>query len=210
MGSDEDWESATNGLKNALEKLGLNYILNEGDGAFYGPKIDFHLEDSLGRTWQCGTIQLDFQMPINFGLEYVDENGEKQKPIMIHRVCFGSIERFIGILTEHFAGKFPAWLAPTQVKVLLVSEKSAEWGEKVYKALKDNGFRVEIDRRNEKIGYMIRESQMVERVPYSVIIGAKEMENGTVSVRDRDTNETSVYTLDEFIEILSNKVKNRI
>ncbi len=210
MGSDEDWESATNGLKNALEKLGLNYVLNEGDGAFYGPKIDFHLEDSLGRTWQCGTIQLDFQMPINFNLEYVDENGEKQKPIMIHRVCFGSIERFIGILTEHFAGKFPAWLAPTQVKVLLVSEKSAEWGEKVYTALKNSGFRVEIDRRNEKIGYMIREAQMIERVPYSVIIGTKEMENGTVSVRNRDTNETSVYTLDEFIAMLSNQVKNRI
>lgn len=210
MGSDEDWEAATNGLKNALEKLGLNYVLNEGDGAFYGPKIDFHLEDSLGRTWQCGTIQLDFQMPINFNLEYVDENGEKQKPIMIHRVCFGSIERFIGILTEHFAGKFPMWLAPTQVKVLLVSEKSAEWGEKVYTALKNSGFRVEIDRRNEKIGYMIREAQMIERVPYSVIIGAKEMENGTVSVRNRDTNETSVYTLDEFIAMLSNQVKNRI
>ena len=210
MGSDEDWDAATNGLKNALEKLGLNYILNEGDGAFYGPKIDFHLEDSLGRTWQCGTIQLDFQMPINFGLEYVDENGEKQKPIMIHRVCFGSIERFIGILTEHFAGKFPAWLAPTQVKVLLVSEKSAEYGEKVYTTLKDNGFRVELDRRNEKIGYMIREAQMIERVPYIVIIGVKEMEDGTVSVRNRDTNETSVYKLDEFVAMLTNSVKNRI
>lgn len=150
MGSDEDWEAATQGLKGALDKLGLPYTVNEGDGAFYGPKIDFHLEDSIGRTWQCGTIQLDFQMPLNFGLEYVDENGEKQRPIMIHRVCFGSIERFIGILTEHFAGKFPVWLAPTQVKVLLVSEKSEAWGQEVYEALKAAKVRVEFDNRNEK------------------------------------------------------------
>ena len=210
MGSDEDWAAATDGLKNALEKLGLEYIINEGDGAFYGPKIDFHLEDCLGRTWQCGTIQLDFQMPINFELEYVDENGEKQRPIMIHRVCFGSIERFIGILTEHFAGKFPAWLAPVQAKVLLVSEKSAEYGRKVYSALKDAGFRCELDERNEKIGYMIREAQMVEKVPYIIIIGAKEVEENIISVRNRDTNQTETFTLDDFIAKLSNETKNRI
>ncbi len=210
MGSDEDWESATEGLKSALEKLGLNYIINEGDGAFYGPKIDFHLEDSLGRTWQCGTIQLDFQMPINFGLEYMDETGAKQRPIMIHRVCFGSIERFIGILTEHFAGKFPAWLAPVQAKVLLVSEKSADYGKQVFDALKNAGFRCELDTRNEKIGYMIREAQVVERVPYIIIIGAKEVEQNLISVRNRDTNETTTYTLDDFIAKLTNETKNRI
>ena len=210
MGSDEDWESATNGLKMALEELKLPYTINEGDGAFYGPKIDFHLEDSLGRTWQCGTIQLDFQMPINFNLDFVNEKGEKERPIMIHRVCFGSIERFIGILTEHFAGKFPLWLAPMQTKVLLVSEKSLDYGNKVYKALKDAGLRVQIDTRNEKIGYMIREAQMVDRVPYIVIIGAKEVESQTVSVRNRDTNETTSYTLNEFIDKLIEENKNRI
>jgi threonyl-tRNA synthetase len=210
MGSDEDWESATEGLKSALEKLGLNYIINEGDGAFYGPKIDFHLEDSLGRTWQCGTIQLDFQMPINFGLEYMDETGAKQRPIMIHRVCFGSIERFIGILTEHFAGKFPAWLAPIQAKVLLVSEKSADYGKTVYDALKKAGFRCELDTRNEKIGYMIREAQAVERVPYMIIIGQKEVEENIVSVRNRDTLQTETYSLEEFVAKITKEIKERI
>lgn len=210
MGSDEDWEAATNGLKGALEKLGLPYTINEGDGAFYGPKIDFHLEDSLGRTWQCGTIQLDFQMPLNFNLEYIDENGEKQRPIMIHRVCFGSIERFIGMLTEHFAGKFPVWLAPTQAKVLLVSEKSAEYGREVYEALRKAGVRVEMDNRNEKIGYMIREAQTVGRVPYMVIIGQQEVENGTVSVRYRDTAQNETMTLDEFIEKITTEIKERV
>ncbi len=210
MGSDEDWEAATNGLKNALEKLGLPYTINEGDGAFYGPKIDFHLEDSLGRTWQCGTIQLDFQMPQNFELEYVDENGEKQRPIMIHRVCFGSIERFIGVLTEHFAGKFPVWLAPTQAKVLLVSEKSAEYGEKVYEALRAAGVRCEMDRRNEKIGYMIREAQLVDRVPYMVIIGQQEVENGTVSIRYRDTAQNETMSLDEFIAKITSEIRDRV
>ena len=210
MGSDEDWEAATNGLKNALEKLGLEYIVNEGDGAFYGPKIDFHLEDSLGRTWQCGTIQLDFQMPLNFGLEYTDENNEKQRPIMIHRVCFGSIERFIGIITEHFAGKFPVWLAPVQAKVLLVSEKSAEMAEKVYSALRAEGIRCELDNRNEKIGYMIREAQMVDRVPYMVIIGQKEVETNTVSVRYRDTAQTETMTVDEFVAKIVRETKERL
>lgn len=209
MGSDEDWEAATQGLKGALDKLGLPYTINEGDGAFYGPKIDFHLEDSLGRTWQCGTIQLDFQMPLNFGLEYVDENGEKQRPIMIHRVCFGSIERFIGILTEHFAGKFPVWLAPTQVKVLLVSEKSEAWGQEVYEALKAAKVRVEFDNRNEKIGYKIRQAQLVDRVPYMVIIGEKEADDKTVSLRYRDTTATEVMTLDDFIAKVVTETRER-
>ena len=209
MGSDEDWEAATQGLKGALDKLGLPYTINEGDGAFYGPKIDFHLEDSIGRTWQCGTIQLDFQMPLNFGLEYVDENGEKQRPIMIHRVCFGSIERFIGILTEHFAGKFPVWLAPTHVKVLLVSEKSEAWGQEVYEALKAAKVRVEFDNRNEKIGYKIRQAQLVDRVPYMVIIGEKEAEDKTVSLRYRDTTATEVMTLDDFIAKVVTETRER-
>ena len=209
MGSDEDWEAATSGLKTALEKLNLPYTINEGDGAFYGPKIDFHLEDSLGRTWQCGTIQLDFQMPLNFQLEYINEKGEKERPIMIHRVCFGSIERFIGIITEHFAGKYPVWLAPTQAKVLLVSEKSAEYGTEVYEALRNAGIRTELDSRNEKIGYMIREAQMVDRVPYMVIIGQEEVANKTVSVRHRDTAKTETMPLSDFIEKIKKEIKER-
>jgi threonyl-tRNA synthetase len=209
MGSDEDWNAATEGLKGALEKLGLPYVINEGDGAFYGPKIDFHLEDSLGRTWQCGTIQLDFQMPINFELEYTDENGEKQRPIMIHRVCFGSIERFIGIITEHFAGKFPAWLAPVQVKVLPVSEKTLDYAKGIYEQLMAAGIRCQLDERNEKIGYKIREAQAVDHVPYMLILGAKEAENGTVSVRNRDTLETTEMNSAEFITSLCEDIKNR-
>ena len=210
MGSDEDWEAATNGLKDALESLGLDYIINEGDGAFYGPKIDFHLRDSLGRTWQCGTIQLDFQMPLNFQLEYTAEDGSKQRPIMIHRVCFGSIERFIGILTEHYAGKFPVWLAPTQVKVLPVSEKSMEYSKQVYDAIRLSGIRTELDERNEKIGYKIREAQQVERVPYMLVIGAKEVEAGTVTVRNRDTGESTTMSLDDFIAKVQKETKERV
>ena len=198
MGSDEDWEAATNGLKSALEKLGLDYIINEGDGAFYGPKIDFHLQDSIGRTWQCGTIQLDFQMPINFQLEYNDENDQRQRPVMIHRVCFGSIERFIGILTEHFAGKFPVWLAPVQVKVLPVSDKTNAYAEQVYEELKAAKIRVTFDDRDEKIGYKIREAQMVDRAPYMLILGQKEAEEGSISVRNRDTGETETMSLAAF------------
>ena len=209
MGSDEDWEAATNGLIKALEKLNMPYIVNEGDGAFYGPKIDFHLRDSLGRTWQCGTIQLDFQMPLNFGLEYIAEDGSRQRPIMIHRVCFGSIERFIGILTEHFAGKFPTWLAPTQVKVLPVSDKSMDYAKEVYEALRGKMIRCELDTRNEKIGYKIREARQVDRVPYMLIIGAKEVETNTVSVRDRDTDQTVTMKLDEFLDKLCKEIKGR-
>ena len=209
MGSDEDWEDATNGLKTALESLGMPYILNEGDGAFYGPKIDFHLRDCLGRTWQCGTIQLDFQMPLNFQLEYVAEDGTKKRPIMIHRVCYGSIERFIGILTEHFAGKFPTWLAPVQVKVLPVSDKSMDYAKTIYQALKDQKIRVELDDRNEKIGYKIRSARQIDRVPYMVILGEKEVQEGTISVRDRATDETFTCTLEEFQQLMARKIANR-
>ncbi|HBW05189.1 MAG TPA: threonine--tRNA ligase, partial [Clostridiales bacterium] len=176
---------------------------------FYGPKIDFHLEDTLGRTWQCGTIQLDFQMPLNFGLEYVDENGERQRPIMVHRVVYGSIERFIGILTEHFAGKFPTWLAPIQVKVLPVSEKHDEYARKVYEALRAAKIRTEYDDRNEKIGYKIREAQVVDRVPYMLVIGQQESDNGTVAVRYRDTAETKTMSLDEFVNFVSEEIRTR-
>ncbi len=210
MGSDADWEAATDGLRNALEKLGLPYIINEGDGAFYGPKIDFHLEDSLGRTWQCGTIQLDFQMPINFGLEYTDEKGEKQQPIMIHRVCFGSIERFIGILTEHFAGKFPTWLAPVQARVMTLPGTDHTFANEVYARLKAAGVRVELDDRNEKIGYKIREARQEVRVPHMVIIGGKEIETGTVSVRNRDTDATTSMSVDELVSMITAEIKDRV
>ena len=209
MGSDEEWEAATNGLKEALDNLDLPYEINEGDGAFYGPKIDFHLKDSIGRTWQCGTIQLDFQLPQNFDLTYTDENNQKQRPIMLHRVCFGSIERFVGILTEHYAGKFPVWLAPIQAKVLLVSGKCVEYGNRVYNALRNAGIRCELDDRNEKIGYMIREAQVVDRVPYMLIIGQKEAENGTISIRNRDNAKTETMTLKDFIDKLINEIQNR-
>ena len=208
MGSDEDWDAATNGLKTALEQLDMPYIINEGDGAFYGPKIDFHLRDSLGRTWQCGTIQLDFQMPLNFQLEYVDENGCKQRPIMIHRVCFGSIERFIGILTEHFAGKYPTWLAPVQVKVLPVSEKTLDYAKTVADKLNAAGVRVVLDSSNEKIGYKIRAAQQVDRVPYMLVLGPKEAEAGNISVRDRK-GETSQWELDAFVAKITQDIRDR-
>lgn len=209
MGSDEDWEAATDGLKAALAKMGLDYTINEGDGAFYGPKIDFHLRDSLGRTWQCGTIQLDFQMPLNFNLEYVDEKGERQRPIMIHRVCFGSIERFIGILTEHFAGKFPVWLAPTQAKVLTLPGTDETYAREVYEKLRGAKVRVELDDRNEKIGYKVREARQVDRVPYMLIIGKNEIENKTVSVRDRETDKTESMTMQQFTDMLLDKIQKR-
>ena len=208
MGSDEDWAAAEEGLKVALDKLGMDYVVNEGDGAFYGPKIDFHLEDSLGRTWQCGTVQLDFQMPQNFDLTYVDADGEKKRPIMLHRVCFGSIERFIGILIEHFAGKFPVWLAPMQVKVLPVSEKSRDYAHEVTEQLEAAGIRVVCDDRDEKIGYKIREARGVDRVPYMLILGEKEVEAGNISVRDR-TNETVPMGVDEFIAKVREEIDTR-
>lgn len=208
MGSDEDWEMATNSLREALDEMGYDYIINEGDGAFYGPKIDFHLEDSLGRTWQCGTIQLDFQLPLRFEAEYTGADGEKHRPIMIHRVLLGSIERFIGILIEHYAGKFPAWLAPVQVKVLPISDKNAAYAKNVYDALKKSHIRCEIDERPEKIGYKIREAQL-EKVPYMLVAGAKEEENHTVAVRYRDSGENVTMTLDEFTEMLKNEIEER-
>ena len=197
MGSDADWEMATDALRGALEDLGLDYVVNEGDGAFYGPKIDFHLEDSIGRTWQCGTIQLDFQMPQRFELEYTGADGEKHRPIMIHRVAFGSIERFIGILIEHYAGKFPTWLAPVQVKILPVSEKFADYAKEVSDSLKAAGIRVETDDRNEKLGYKIRSAQM-EKVPYMLIVGEKEVEEKAVSVLKRDEGDIGSMKVEEF------------
>ena len=208
MGSDEDWETATNGLKSALDDLGLDYIVNEGDGAFYGPKIDFHLEDSLGRTWQCGTIQLDFQLPMRFNAEYTGEDGEKHQPIMIHRVVFGSIERFIGIIIEHFAGKFPTWLAPVQVKVLPVSEKSHDYAAAVYEKLKASGIRAEIDNRDEKIGYKIREAQL-KKIPYMLILGENESSTGCVSVRSRDNGDLGSNNLDDFIKDIKAEIESK-
>ncbi len=208
MGSDEDWERAEAGLKEALERLGKDYVINEGDGAFYGPKIDFHLEDCLGRTWQCGTVQLDFQMPQNFDLEYVDADGSKKRPIMLHRVCFGSIERFIGIIIEHFEGKFPTWLAPCQVKVLPVSEKSRDYARGVTEQLEAAGIRAVLDERDEKIGYKIREARNIDRPPYMLIIGEQEVEAGNISVRDR-SNETHAEELAAFIERVRAEIDER-
>lgn len=210
MGSDADWEEATSGLRQALDDLGLDYLVNEGDGAFYGPKIDFHLQDSLGRTWQCGTIQLDFQLPLNFEAEYIDEKGEKQRPIMIHRVVYGSIERFLGILTEHYAGKFPVWLAPVQAKVLPVSEKSAAYAKEVYQSLRQAKIRCALDARSEKIGYKIREAQQVGRVPYMLVIGAKEQEEGTITVRSRDTAASVTMSLADFIAKVKQETEERL
>ena len=198
MGSDEDWERAEQGLKDALDAMGIEYVINEGDGAFYGPKIDFHLTDCLGRSWQCGTIQLDFQLPHNFQLEYIDSDGTKKQPIMIHRAGFGSFERFIGILTENYEGKFPVWLSPCQVKVLPVSEKSRPYAHEVADKLAAAGIRVKVDDRDEKIGYKIREARSLDRVPYMLILGEQEVEAGNISVRDR-SNETHIAELDEFI-----------
>ena len=208
MGSDEDWEMATEALRGALDDLGLPDVVNEGDGAFYGPKIDFHLEDSIGRTWQCGTIQLDFQLPLRFNCEYIGADGEKHRPIMIHRVAFGSIERFIGILIEHFAGAFPTWLSPVQVKVLPISDKYMEYGEKVKAALEVANIRTEIDTRAEKIGYKIREARL-QKIPYMLVVGAKEEEENTVSVRSRFAGDEGAKSLDDFIAAITEEIKNR-
>ena len=208
MGSDEDWAAAEAGLKTALDQLGMEYEVNEGDGAFYGPKIDFHLQDSIGRTWQCGTVQLDFQMPQNFNLEYTDHDGSKKRPVMLHRVCFGSVERFIGILIEHYAGKFPVWLAPTQVKILPVSEKSRDYAHKVAEQIEAAGIRVTVDNRDEKIGYKIREARSIDRVPYMLILGEKEAAEGNISVRDR-SNETVPSTVEDFCAKVKEEIRTR-
>lgn len=206
MGSDEDWEVATHGLQSALDDLQMEYVVNEGDGAFYGPKIDFHLEDSIGRTWQCGTIQLDFQLPQRFEAEYVGADGEKHRPIMIHRVVFGSIERFIGILIEHYAGKFPLWLAPVQAKILLVSDVYTDYAKEVLEELRSAGIRVELDDRNEKLGYKIREAQM-DKVPYMLIVGQKEKDENQVSVRSREDRDLGSLDIHEFIQKVKSEVE---
>ncbi len=208
MGSDEQWEIATKALENALNKTNSKYKINEGDGAFYGPKIDFHLEDSIGRTWQCGTIQLDFQMPERFDLTYIGEDGEKCRPIMIHRVVFGSIERFIAILTEHFAGAFPLWISPVQCKVLPISKAQHSKAFEIFKELSKHNFRVEFDDRNEKIGYKIREAQL-EKVPYMLIIGDKEIEENKVAVRSRKNGDLGSISLAEFINKISEQIKTK-
>lgn len=209
MGELADWDMATNALKDALEELGREYVINEGDGAFYGPKIDFHLEDCLGRTWQCGTIQLDFQLPERFELEYTGEDGGKHRPVMLHRVVFGSIERFIGILTEHYAGGFPTWLAPVQVRILPVTDRNLAYAEGVNKLLLEEGIRSEIDSRSEKVGYKIRQAQ-VEKVPYMIVLGDKDEAAGIISVRDRKTTETTQMETSEFVEKIMYEIKKRL
>ena len=208
MGSDEDWEMATDALRSALDELQLPYVVNEGDGAFYGPKIDFHLVDCIGRTWQCGTIQLDFQLPQRFELEYVGADGEKHRPIMIHRVAFGSIERFIGILIEHFAGAFPTWLAPVQVKVLPISDKYMDYAQSVLNKLTEAGIRAEVDTRAEKIGYKIREAQTA-KIPYMLVVGQKEEEENTVSVRSRADGDEGARSLDTFIADILKEIETK-
>ena len=208
IGSEEDWEVATNGLKAALDEMNLPYVINEGDGAFYGPKIDFHLEDSIGRTWQCGTIQLDFQLPMRFEAEYMGADGQKHRPIMIHRVVFGSIERFIGILIEHFAGKFPAWLAPMQVKVLPITDRNNEYTDELIAKMQACGIRCTADKRQEKTGFKIREAQL-SKVPYMLVLGDKEQEEGTVAVRRSGSMQTETMKADDFIAMLADEIANK-
>ena len=208
IGSDEDWKVATQGLKDALDEIGKDYVINEGDGAFYGPKIDFHLTDAIGRTWQCGTIQLDFQLPQRFDLEYTGDDGEKHRPIMIHRVIYGSIERMMGVLIEHFAGVFPLWLAPEQVRVLALTERNNDYAEQIRNQLFDLGFRAEVDTRNEKIGYKIREALSM-KVPYLIIVGDEEEKNKTISIRGRKFENQSGLILEDFVERLKNEVNSK-
>lgn len=208
MGSDEDWEMATTALKHALDDLKIDYVINEGDGAFYGPKIDFHLTDAIGRTWQCGTIQLDFQLPQRFELEYVGEDGEKHRPIMIHRVIYGSLERFLGILIEHFAGAFPLWLAPVQVKILSLTDRNEGYARKIYDKLFEKGLRVELDVRNEKIGYKIREALSM-KIPYLIIVGDEEEKNDTISIRGRGFENASGLKLDAFMDRLNQEILSK-
>ncbi|MDO4281152.1 MAG: threonine--tRNA ligase [Peptococcaceae bacterium] len=208
MGSDELWEKATDGLRSALAAVGKDYTLNPGDGAFYGPKIDFHLKDSLGRTWQCGTIQLDFQMPEKFDMAYIGEDGEKHRPVMVHRTVFGSIERFIGILTEHFAGAFPSWMAPVQAMIIPITSDQAAYADELAASLKEKGVRVEVDHRSEKMGYKIREAT-VQKIPYMLVVGAKEAENGTVSLRSYKNGDEGVKNFDDFAVALCEEIANR-
>ena len=208
MGDEKDWEFAQNTLKEAITEMGKSYVVNEGDGAFYGPKLDFHLEDSLGRTWQCGTIQLDMQLPERFELEYVGADGEKHRPVMIHRVVFGSIERFIGVITEHFAGAFPTWLAPVQVKVMPITDRVDDYAKQIAKRLDEHGFRVETDLRNEKIGYKIREAQTA-KIPYMLVVGQKEEEENTVSVRSRAAGDEGARSLDTFIADILKEIETK-
>lgn len=208
MGSDEDWDKAIMALREALEEKGVEYRINEGDGAFYGPKIDFHLEDSIGRTWQCGTIQLDFQMPEKFDLTYVGADGEKHRPAMVHRTIFGSIERFIGILTEHFAGAFPLWISPVQVKILPLAEKHHDYAKKIYDSFREKVIRVDVDYRNEKIGYKIREAQM-QKIPYMIIIGDKEVESNQLSLRSRSEGDLGTIAVDDFIDRALKEIKEK-
>ena len=208
IGTEAEWEVTTNHLRSALESMGKDYVINEGDGAFYGPKLDFHLEDSLGRTWQCGTVQLDSQMPERFELDYVGSDGEKHRPMMIHRVVFGSIERFIGILTEHYGGAFPTWLAPVQVKVLPITDRTADYADEITKKLSDKGFRVEVDHRSEKVGYKIREAQL-EKVPYMLVLGDKEAEAGQVAVRARSGEDLGAMDYAAFEAMLLEEVNTR-
>ena len=208
MGDEKDWDFAQDTLKEAITEMGKSYTVNEGDGAFYGPKLDFHLADSIGRTWQCGTIQLDMQLPERFELEYVGEDGAKHRPVMIHRVVLGSIERFIGVITEHFAGAFPTWLAPVQVKVMTITDRSRPWAEEVTRRLEAAGVRVEADLRNEKIGYKIREAQSL-KIPYMLVIGDKEAEAGQVAVRTRAGGDKGAMPLDAFTETLLSQIKAR-
>ena len=208
MGSDEDWELATDALRSALDELNLDYVVNEGDGAFYGPKIDFHLTDAIGRTWQCGTIQLDFQLPQRFELEYTGEDGAKHRPIMIHRVVYGSIERFMGILIEHFAGAFPVWLAPEQVRILPITDRANEYGSKILAQLQSVGLRASLDDRNEKVGYKIREAATM-KIPYQIIIGDEEVANQTISIRGRGNENKSGLKLADFVERILEEIKTR-
>ena len=209
MGSDELWEKATSGLMQALEEVGMSYTLNPGDGAFYGPKIDYHLEDSLGRTWQCGTIQLDFQMPEKFDMTYIGEDGERHRPVMVHRAILGSMERFIGILTEHFAGAFPIWLSPVQTIILPITDDQADYAREIAQKLKKAGVRAEVDYRNEKIGYKIREAQM-QKIPYMLVVGKKEVESQTVSVRDRKEGDVGIKTIDEILAQIVEEIQNKV
>ena len=208
IGSEEDWKVATSALADAITSIGKTYIVNEGDGAFYGPKLDFHIQDSLGRTWQCGTIQLDYQLPGRFGLEYTGSDGEKHCPVMIHRVVFGSVERFIGVIIEHFGGKFPTWLAPVQVKVLPITDRNNDYSDALIKEMKELGIRCECDKRQEKTGFKVREAQLM-KIPYMLVIGDKEEEEGTVSIRRRDSNALETMKKEDFIAMIAKEIKER-